>query len=129
MRMKVSSIASLIFFAGTAIGYAQDMPPTSSMVYPGINGKLIYVADSLGNTIPDFSNAGYKGGGVAIPYVPVKATIWPGVGDNTRKIQAAIDSVSALAPDANGFRGAVLLKMGRYELESPINIKASGVVL
>lgn len=105
------------------------MPPTTSLVYPGANGKLIYVADSLGNTIPDFSNAGYKGGGVPIPYVPVKAIIWPVQGNNSGKIQAAIDSVSALAPDASGFRGAVLLKMGRYELEQPINIKASGVIL
>jgi hypothetical protein len=43
----------------------------------GIDGKLVYVADSLGNKIPDFSNAGYKGGGVTIPYVPVKAIVWP----------------------------------------------------
>src|SRR5206468_4198680 len=88
-----------------------------------------YISDSLGNRIPDFSSAGYKGGGVPIPYVPVKATVWPVSGDNSGKIQAAIDSVSALAPDAAGFRGAVLLKMGRYELEKPVSIKASGVVL
>lgn len=113
----------------TFISKAQDIPPATSLVYPGTNGKLVYIADSLGNRIPDFSNAGYKGGGVSIPYVPVKAIIWPITGDNSGKIQAAIDSVSALAPDASGFRGAVLLKMGRYELEKPINIKASGVIL
>jgi hypothetical protein len=37
--------------------------------------------------------------------------------------------VSALPPDAFGFRGAVLLKMGVYPLEKPIYIKQSGVVL
>ncbi len=32
-------------------------------------------------------------------------------------------------PDAYGFRGAVLLKMGFYQLDKPLYIKASGVVL
>lgn len=107
----------------------QDMPPTTSLVYPGIDGKLVYVADSLGNKIPDFSNAGYKGGGVPIPYVAIKETVWPVLGDNSEIIQAAIDRVSALPVDASGFRGAVLLKMGIYNLENPLYIKASGVVL
>ena len=108
---------------------AQDIPPTTSLVYPGTDGKLVYVADSLGNTIPDFSHAGYKGGGVPIPYVATKEIVWPVLGDNSDNIQAAIDRVSALPLDASGFRGAVLLKMGIYNLEKPITIKASGVVL
>ena len=107
----------------------EDLTPTTSLVYPGTNGRLVYIADSLGNKIPDFSNAGYKGGGVAIPYVAIKVTVWPVPGDNSENIQVAIDRVSALPADASGFRGAVLLKMGTYELEKPINIKASGVVL
>ena len=108
---------------------AQDMPPTTSLVYPGIDDKLVYIADSLGNTIPDFSNAGYKGGGVPIPNVAIKETVWPVLGDNSALIQAAIDRVSALPLDAHGFRGTVLLKMGIYNLEKPITIKTSGVVL
>ncbi|MBN2636606.1 MAG: hypothetical protein JXR61_10080 [Prolixibacteraceae bacterium] len=108
---------------------AQDIPPTTSKVYPGTDGKLVYVADSLGNKIPDFSNAGYKGGGVPIPYVAIKETVWPVLGDNSDNIQAAIDKVSALPLDANGFRGAILLKMGTYNLDKPLNISASGVVL
>jgi len=107
----------------------QDLQPTASLVYPGTDGRLVYVADSLGNKIPDFSNAGYKGGGVPIPYVAIKATVWPVLGDNSANIQAAIDKVSALPLDASGFRGAVLLKMGYYKLEKPLYIKASGVVL
>ena len=107
----------------------QDIPPTTSLVYPGTDGKLVYIADSLGNKIPDFSNAGYKGGGVPIPYVAIKETVWPVLGDNSENIQAAIDRVSALPLDASGFRGAVLLKMGYYKLEKPLYIKASGVVL
>lgn len=107
----------------------QDLPPAASLVYPGTDGKLVYVADSLGNKIPDFSNAGYKGGGVAIPYVNTKEIVWPHPGDNSASIQSAIDRVSAMPLDTSGFRGAVLLKMGAYELEKPITIKASGVVL
>jgi hypothetical protein len=110
-------------------GPVQDLPPTASIVYPGTDGRLVYIADSLGNKIPDFSNAGYKGGGVPIPYVPIRETIWPVPGDNSGNIQAAIDRVSELPLDASGFRGAILLKTGTYELEKPINIKASGVVL
>ena len=30
----------------------------TTRVYPGIDGKLVYAPDSLGNIIPDFSNAG-----------------------------------------------------------------------
>ena len=91
--------------------------------------NLVYVADSLGNKIPDFSNAGYKGGGVPIPMVQPKATVWPVPGDNSDHLQKVIDSVSALPLDAFGFRGAILLKMGEYNLEKPIYIKASGIVL
>jgi len=127
--MKIYSIAALIFCLNISSTKAQDIPPTASLVYPGTDGKLVYIADSLGNKIPDFSNAGYKGGGVSIPYVAIKKIVWPVAGDNATNIQAAIDSVSALAPDASGFRGAILLKMGLYSLEKPITIKASGVVL
>jgi len=129
MRSKIYSITSLAFFMYVHVSYAQDIPPATSLVFPGIDGKLVYVADSLGNKIPDFSNAGYKGGGVSIPYVPIKATVWPVSGDNSDKVQKAIDSVSALALDAFGFRGAVLLKMGVYQLDKPLYMKASGVVL
>lgn len=124
-----------LLFAITLILYpacyisAQDIPPVASLVYPGTNGRLVYVPDSMGNIIPDFSHAGYLGGGKPIPYVPVRKIVWPVSGDNSGVIQAAIDQVSALPPDAEGFRGAVLLKAGIYELDKPLYIKASGVVL
>ena len=129
MKPIKHSIVLLMFFITGLTVLAQDIPPTTTLVYPGTDGKLVYVADSLGNRIPDFSNAGYKGGGVAIPYVANKVTVWPVTGDNSANIQAAIDKVSALPLDASGFRGAVLLKIGIYELEKPVSIKASGVVL
>lgn len=127
--MKSRLIAICLFFCHTLSSSAQDLPPTTSLVYPGVDGKLVYVADSLGNKIPDFSNAGYKGGGVPIPNVAIRETVWPLPGNNADNVQAAIDRVCALPLDGTGFRGCVLLKMGIYELEKPIYIKASGVVL
>ena len=108
---------------------AQDLDPTVSKVYPGPSGRLVYVPDEQGNTIHDASHAGYRGGGAAIPTVPVRETIWPAAGDNTAHIQAAIDKVSSRPLDAAGFRGAVLLKAGYYRAAGPLKIQASGVVL
>jgi len=87
----------------------------SELVYPGEDGRLIYMPDEKDNIIPDFSHAGYMGGGVKLPDVPVRVTVEPGKGNDALRIQAAIDRVSKMPLDRNGFRGAVLLKRGRYE--------------
>src|SRR5712692_657895 len=102
---------------------------TSAWVYFGSDHLLHYATDDRGNRIMDFSYAGYRGGGVALPDVPVQVTLSPVCGDNTSNIQNAIDKVSALAPDADGFRGAVLLQPGTYEVDGTLNITARGVVL
>ena len=106
-----------------------DLAPTASRIYPGVDNKLVYVPDELGNIIIDSSHAGYGGGGVAIPTVPLRETIWPVAGDNTENIQAAIDRVSSRPLDAGGFRGAVVLKAGYYKMATPVMIRAGGVVL
>jgi hypothetical protein len=106
-----------------------DLAPTVSRVYPGTDGKLVYVPDEHGNTIHDSSHAGYAGGGVPIPTVPITMAIWPVAGDNTDHVQAAIDKVSALPQDKNGFRGALLLRAGYYKMAMPVRIQASGVVV
>lgn len=128
-RIKKTLLAIVLFASYGFWATAQDLMPTTSLVFPGVDGKLVYVEDSIGNRIPDFSHAGYKGGGVSIPLVPIKEIIWPVLGDNSDLIQSAIDRVSALPMDIHGFRGAVLLKMGTYTLEKPIYIRSSGVVL
>jgi len=108
---------------------------TSSLVSIGSGGKLEYKTfANIGqtnavNTIPDFSFAGYNGGGVALPIVPVVETVQPVVGDAKSVIQAAINKVSLLPLNPNGFRGAILLKSGKYEVNGSLSIKASGVVL
>src|SRR5258706_11652281 len=77
----------------------------------------------------DFSTAGYMGGGVTIPMVPVVRTVNPsGAADETAAIQAAINEVAAL-PLQNGFRGTVLLAPGTFICSNTIVIPASGIVL
>lgn len=126
--MKRRWLALILLLFSSAAAFCQT-PPVSSLVHPGADGRLVYVPDERGNTFPDFSYAGYGGGGVPLPEVPVQATVEPGTGDDALRIQAAIDRVSALPPDGNGFRGAVLLREGVYHLNSPLWIVAGGVVL
>ncbi|MGH3648312.1 MAG: discoidin domain-containing protein [Micromonosporaceae bacterium] len=102
---------------------------TSQRVSVGGDGRLVYPPYSNGDRIPDFSRAGYRGGGVALPAVPVRRTVSPVSGDDRASIQSAIDAVSGLTPDASGFRGAVLLRAGTYEVSSSLTIRTSGVVL
>ncbi|SEG09242.1 discoidin domain-containing protein [Paenibacillus sp. UNC499MF] len=101
----------------------------SSIAFLGESGKMTYVPDFKGNRILDFSGSGYKGGGVPIPNVQAKAVVSPGEGDDTRRIQDAIDAVSQMPPGPDGFRGAVLLTKGRFEVSGTLKITAGGVVL
>ncbi|HTB81244.1 MAG TPA: chitobiase/beta-hexosaminidase C-terminal domain-containing protein, partial [Opitutaceae bacterium] len=107
---------------------ATSAPAATSPWAQVVNGKLQYQALGNGNHIMDFSTAGYMGGGVALPTVPVQRTLSPSGGDDTSAIQGAINAVAAL-PLVNGFRGAVLLKAGTFKISSTLNINASGVVL
>ncbi|MFL9485304.1 hypothetical protein ACI6Q2_21155 [Chitinophagaceae bacterium LWZ2-11] len=100
----------------------------SNFVKIGSNGKLQYIPDEQGNIIPDFSRVGYYACDKPIPTVAVAITVTPT--DNAQEtIQAAIDELSKKTPDANGFRGAILLKKGVYKIPGSIKIEASGIVL
>lgn len=104
----------------------------SAWVYPDANGLLNYKPlNTNGDHIMDFSSAGYMGGGVSLPLPPATVTISPigNGGDDTANIQQAINTVSALPPNSNGIRGVVLLKAGSYNVQSTLNIAASGVIL
>jgi len=101
----------------------------NTFVHLGLDGKLVYVPDVLGNRILDFSNSGYEGGGVKIADVQARVAVEPGDGDDTARIQAAIDRVSQMPMSAEGIRGAVLLKKGTYQIGGTLHISASGVVL
>jgi hypothetical protein len=138
----LSIVLSFAFYqqspARTVTGSPSEIdPPKDSLplVYFNPKKQLVYTKyanegeSNRDNLVPDFSNAGYKGGGVPIPMVPVKKTIKAIPGDNRQHIQDAIDAVQKLPLNKSGFRGAVLLQAGHYEVEGTLEISASGVVL
>ena len=103
------------------INRAADAPLASI-----IDSKLQYL-------IPDFSYAGYMGGGVALPTydsISVQRTLTPSSGgDDTAILQQALDEVGSLPVDARGIKGAVLLTRGTYTISQPLRITSSGVIL
>lgn len=102
----------------------------SERVRIGADGSLEYPADEEGNRIPDFSHAGYRGGGVPLPDAPIIATLGPISGDNTARIQQALDEVGTRPVDpATGLRGALLLWPGVYEVSATLRMRHDGVVL
>jgi hypothetical protein len=119
----------ILALAGPATSAIAAGNHTSEWVFPGPEGKLTYKRTPADDRIMDFSSAGYMGGGIALPMVPVKRTVKPtGNSDDTATIQAAIDDVAAM-PLSGGFRGAVLLAPGIFTCSNTIVIPASGVVL
>lgn len=102
---------------------------TSRAVSLGSDGSLEYATDERGNRLPDFSAVGYHAGERAIPMVPVRSTLSSADGDDTARIQAAIDKLANRSPDANGCRGALLLKRGVYRVKGRLTIKNDGIVL
>jgi F5/8 type C domain-containing protein len=116
-------------FTFSALDPEQISAGQSRIVFAGLDGRLRYAPDFKGNRPLDFSNAGYGGGGVALPNAQARVAVEPGDGDDSARIQAAIDQVSAMPQNAEGIRGAVLLKRGRFEVGTTLVIRASGVVL
>jgi hypothetical protein len=113
---------SALFCCATA--FAAD----SEWVHPSATKALAYKKLPTGDTIPDFSYAGYKGGGVALPSVAVKKTLSPSGGDDTAAIQQALDEISGMEL-VNGFRGALQLAPGIFHCSQTIAVRQSGVVL
>lgn len=109
----------------------------SSLVYPDANGNLVYQGyanegqTNNDNIMIDFSGVGYMGGGVPIPWVPVAITLdpTPGNSDDHARIQAAIDELGLLPESDSGFRGAILLRAGTYNVSQPIVIGHNGIVI
>ncbi len=121
---------AMVLFLGCMLHTARAQNQWSSdYVYFGNGGKLTYTPDEEGNIIPDFSHVGYKYGDEAIPDVAVAVEVSPVEGDDGANIQAAIESLYNVEPDASGFRGAVLLKSGEYQVAGQLSITQSGIVL
>ncbi len=104
--------------------HSQEAP-----VYIGESGDLVYEKDSVGNRIPDFSFCGFEASEQVIPTIPAAVFVAWTADDASLLIQQAIDWVSALPKNKNGFRGAVQLDSGTYVLKGRLNLHTSGVVL
>ena len=91
----------------------------SEWAFGGPDHRLHYRYDARGNSIMDFSSAGYRGGGVKLPSAAAAQRLTPAPGDNTARIQAALDNAT----------GAVVLAAGEYEIAGTLSITRSGVVL
>lgn len=77
----------------------------------------------------DFSHAGYGGGGVVPPGVSAVLRVEPGQGDDTERLQAALDEIARRPMQTDGFRGALVLSPGRYRVAGSLKVRATGVVL
>ena len=104
----------------------------SKIVFPDKDGKLVYTPyTNEGDILPDFSFCGYRGGGVALPDVETKIVIEPGnfENDDSKRIQDAINKLTKEKADNKGFKGAILLKKGKYNIQNTIRIPYSGIVI
>lgn len=129
--MNSTSLAfrfAFVCFAVFLFGSQSSLTQQSRWVHYDTQGKLVYAYTSKGDHIPDFSYAGYEGGGVALPHVPTERSVKPSGTDDTQAIQKAIDEVSVL-PLVGGFRGAVQLAPGIFHCAHTLSITTSGVVL
>ena len=131
--MVLTSLAILAcqFAAGGDVEKIEKAEPVALQAVTQDKDGLKYTPDAFGNTVPDFSLAGYRHGGVALPVAPVIATLNPLAEspDDSARIQAAINQV-AQAPERaeDGVRGAVLLTRGSYRCGKTLLVPA-GVTL
>jgi len=85
IRRIAAGIALLISAAASPPEAAEEAK--SQWVYAGPDGKLVYKTTPAGDKIMDFSSAGYRGGGVALPNVPVRLTVQPSGNDDEARRQ------------------------------------------
>lgn len=93
------------------------------------DNRIEYRMFENGDRIPDYSYCGYKASNAPIPWVEARVKVSCSEGDATERIQRAIDYVSALPVNADGFRGVVQLENGTYRIDGSLHITQSGVVL
>ena len=93
------------------------------------DGKVSYLTDSLGNRTLDYSYCGYRSSSQPIPDVAAVVYVSHQPGDNWSRIQKAIDYAASLPVGKDGFRGAVLLGEGNFEISNSLRITASGIVI
>ena len=124
----MKTLLPILLLAITSCAYGAPKK-VGAIISIGVNGALVYAADAQGNRVPDFSSCGYAGGDRDIPSAVVRMVVAPVAGDETARIQKALDYLGALPADASGLRGAVLLLKGRHEVFGGLWMTNSGVVL
>ena len=131
MKIKywLSVALFLVILNGPEISFAHFKTTPASPIHITDEGKLIFKIDAKGDRVPDFSYCGYKASEAPIPDVAVKVIVHAMAGDATDRIQAAINYVSSLPLNQDGFRGTVLLGNGNFTISGALTIRASGVVL
>ncbi len=131
MKMKFRFLMGLflLILSRPEVSIAHFKTTPASPIHITEEGKLIFKRDEKGDRVPDFSYCGYQASELPIPDVAVKVIVHAREGDATDRIQAAIDYVSLLPLDQNGFRGAVLLGKGTFCISGGLAIRASGVVI
>ncbi len=122
IRYKTLLVGGLL-----SIGFAHTFAQTFALQVK--NDKITYLKDDKGNRVLDFSYCGYECSGQDIPDVPNVVFVPWQSGDNTARLQRAIDYVASLPADAAGRKGAVLLDKGEFILSGSLRIAGSGVVL
>lgn len=122
-RLWKGSLVSMALFL--ALGFSKVL--AQEKVF--INANRSWEQNLKLPLLPDFSHVGFLGGNDTIPSIPVRAIVYPIEGDATNLIQKAIDSVSNLPVLPSGFRGAVLLMPGIYQVNHQLLFHQSGVVL
>lgn len=125
----MKGILIFLFFATALILNAAPKRSLSPIISAGTDGHLVYDTDTNGNRVPDFSTAGYAKNEKEIPDAPIQIVVSPISGDETARIQKAIDYVGSLPADSTGIRGAILLQKGRHEIFGQLQITNSGIVL
>ncbi|WP_455666203.1 DUF6298 domain-containing protein [Phocaeicola sp.] len=116
-----------VFFLSHADAHFKTTP--QSPVHITESGELVYKAYPNGDRVPDFSYCGYRQSESPIPWVEAKVYVPLVAGDATAIIQKALDYVASLPKNTRGFRGAVQLAPGKFELEGKLLMRADGVVL
>jgi hypothetical protein len=122
--------------SGNLPAFCASYPPAdlasqkqSTRVFYGAGGHLEYASDADHNRVPDFGFAGYHFGERTLPVYDEVDHVGPGDGDDTARVQAAIDTLAARSPDAHGVRGALVLDPGDYQISGTLRVPKSGMVL
>jgi hypothetical protein len=128
--MRIRNTTLIITATLLALSFTHIKSWESKFVSVQNGGQLSYTPDEKGNILPDFSLVGYHAGDQLIPNVPQVKTVEATNSEKDQQlIQSAIDELSKQPLNADGFRGAILLKKGTYLIPGIISIQASGIVL